>query len=234
MKIIESQSYKESKKVFSPEETSKIIELYNSGKSFQSIAPMFTIGPEAIKKLLIQNNIRIRTRGEQSKITWQNPVVRDKLLEFHNSDEQKRFQSEKSKKQWQSEEYRDRMNSYYQDPATKEKRKDNATKLWQDEEFKKRRQNEMHDPEFLEMQSRNQKKVWENPVYRAKQEENAKKKWENPTYRAKQEEINQSTELRERKSKNTKNVWKERGGFYNHLSTLPTEKQNAYIKSLVS
>lgn len=49
----------------------EIISLYNEGKSLSFIANKYNIYGAKIKKILVENNVSIRTRAEQNKITNQ-------------------------------------------------------------------------------------------------------------------------------------------------------------------
>lgn len=238
MKIIESQSYKEAMpaKIHLPDETiAKIVELYLGGQSLTQIGNSFGLTPAKVRSVLLKNNVKIRTMSEGQQLRKQDPeYVKNKSKAL----------SERLKTLWQKEDYKadqsNRLKERWQDPKFQQEQSQMSKNLWQDPEFAKNRSEERKEwwkkEENINRQKQIQKERWENEELIQQQSKRMKDMWNDPE---KAKEMIEGQKRRwkdpiqlENSSEKMKKWWAERGGFWEHLSTLSVDKQNAYIMSV--
>ena len=85
---------------------------------------------------------------------WNNPEIRNKMIEQRNNEEYRKQQSEKAIKQWE-------------DLEARKKQSERFAKQWE-------------DPEFRKKKTESSIKQWEDPELRKQQSQRAIKQWEDP------------------------------------------------------
>jgi transposase-like protein len=101
------------------EQRQEAIKLYLSGLSTNKVAKHFGCGDEAIRRILIDENIPRRSKSEAVKLGSASPESRRKRSESHKgikyppiSEETRKKRSENMKKMWENPEFRERRSAY--------------------------------------------------------------------------------------------------------------------------
>lgn len=146
--------------------------------------------------------------SKKSKLNWQDPEYRLKMLTIYADPEYRTKLSEKAKELWKLDTYTDKLLAWLTSSTCKEQLSSITKANWKNPDFKNKVLSALQTQQVHDKLSEHAKKLWSNADFATRMSKLAIERWQNPEYRAKMLAIYADPEYKAKASERAKELWK--------------------------